>query len=302
MVNDYQSRKCSLRAVLRDPASVQLIQDAVRRCDTLWTHCLLFLKGFLLQKYEQDPERAQNLPRVDPTFVLNALRVLGGVVVNGGSVIAQQQRQEFHNFYAQHYAPAMLDEEPLTPHTHLTQILNYLSQELVVNYETNIKEHWLKHLNLFLNDGLKKRERLRLIDEGVWTVEEKKAKKTALFRELDAVKNDLLNSRNDVPVKHSHPYYHSWIDRAAFLIMPRGRTIRENDVMYDIAFSPQDYLYGMIFMGDFRETTAGQKNLKVKLLNVFPLKTSLVPRSIRIDIPPLCLSFWIGAGRTAEDP
>ena len=63
MTNDYQSRKCSLRAVLRGPASVERIQDAVRRCDTLWIHCLLFIKGFLLNKYEQDPEREQDLPR-----------------------------------------------------------------------------------------------------------------------------------------------------------------------------------------------------------------------------------------------
>ena len=182
MVNDYQSRKCSLRAVLRDPASVQLIQDAVRRCDTLWTHCLLFLKGFLLQKYVQDPERAHNLPLVDQTFVLNALRVVGGVQLHGGSETAQQQRQDFHEFFVQHYAPTMLDEEPLTPHTNLTQILVYLSQELVVCYENNVKQHWLQHLNLFLNDGLNKRERLRIIDDGEGSVADKKASKTALFR------------------------------------------------------------------------------------------------------------------------
>jgi len=93
-----------------------------------------------------------------------------------------------------------------------------------------------------------------------------------------------MNSRNEVPyVKQSPAKYHAWIDRASFFIMPRGRTLRQNDVMYDIACSPQDYLYGMIYMGDFRETQAGLTNSKVKLLSVFPLKTSLVPRSIRID-------------------
>ena len=161
MTNDYQSRKCSLRAVLRGPASVERIQDAVRRCDTLWIHCLLFIKGFLLNKYEQDPERARDLPQVDPTFVLNALRTVAGVRVNGGSRSAQGQRQDLRDFYVQHYAPTMPPEEPLTPATHLTQILVYLSKELVVDYENNIKQHWLQHLNLFLNDGLQKKEMLR---------------------------------------------------------------------------------------------------------------------------------------------
>jgi len=141
MTNDYQSRKCSLRAVLRGPASVERIQDAVRRCDTLWIQCLLFIKGFLLNKYEQDPEREQDLPRVDPTFVLNALRAVAGVRVNGGSRSAQEQRQDLRDFYVQHYAPTMPPEEPLTPATHLTQILVYLSKELVVDYENNIKQH-----------------------------------------------------------------------------------------------------------------------------------------------------------------
>ena len=288
MVNDFQSRKCALRAVLRDAASVPLIQDAVRRCDSLWTHGLLFIKGFLLKKYEQDPERAHPFPRVDTTFVLNALRVVGGVHVQGGSEIAQQQRQEFYEFFIEDYAPTKPAQEAFTPQTNVTQILNYLSQELVVDYDNNVKQHWLQHFNHFLEDGLNKRERLKRIDDGEGTVAEKKASKTALFRELDAVKTDIMNSRNEPPyVKQSLPYYHAWIDRAAYLIMPRGRLIRENDVMYDIACSPQDYLYGMVFMGDFRETTAGLKNLKVKLLNVFPLKTSLVPRSIRIDTTSL---------------
>ena len=287
---DYQSRKCSLRAVLRDPASRERIQDAVRRCDTLWTHCLLFIKGFLLQKYEDDPGRLQPFPKVTRDFVMNAMRAVAGIQVNGGNEIAQQQRQDFHNFFVQHYAPTMPPEEPLTPHTNLTQVINYLSQELVTCYENNIKEHWVKHLNKFLNDALKKKQKLRTIDDGDGSPEEKKAAKTALLQQFDAVKRDLLNSRNDVPhVKQSPAQYHDWIDQAAFLIMPLGRTLQQNNVMYDIACSPQDYLYGMIFMGDFREIDAGLTNSKVKLLSVFPLKTSLVPRSIRIDSTSLLI-------------
>lgn len=87
---DYQSRKCSLRAVLRDPASVERIQDAVRRCDTLWTHCLLFIKGFLLQKYEEDPERTQPFPKVTRDFVMNAMRAVAGIQVDGGNTRTSQ--------------------------------------------------------------------------------------------------------------------------------------------------------------------------------------------------------------------
>ena len=154
MVNNFQSRKCSLRAVLPGNVSVDRIQRAVLRCDTLWTHCLLFLKGFLLHKYEQDPEREQPFPQVNSVFVLNAFKVVAGRQVNGGNVVAQQQRQEFQEFFDQQYAPTMPPEEGFTATDNLTQILNYMAQEVVVCYETNMKQHWLKHLKLFVNDLL----------------------------------------------------------------------------------------------------------------------------------------------------
>ena len=59
--NDYQAKKSSLRAILRDDENaadtVEKIRNAVLMCDRLWTHCLLFLKGYMLQKYENDPQR-----------------------------------------------------------------------------------------------------------------------------------------------------------------------------------------------------------------------------------------------------
>ena len=90
--NDYQAKKSSLRAILRDDENaadtVEKIRNVVLMCDRLWTHCLLFLKGYMLQKYENDPQRENTLPKVDVKLVFNIFRTLVGLTAEIGNQIA----------------------------------------------------------------------------------------------------------------------------------------------------------------------------------------------------------------------
>jgi len=287
---EFQSKKSSLRAILRKDGpdvdeTVEKIQTAVDMCDRLWTHGLLFIKAFLLKKYEDDRGRVRPFPIVNEKFTLNALRVLAGIRPDKGDDISIQQKQEFHDFFTQHYRATMPQGEPVMTMKNMTSVMSYLSQEMVVCYETNIKQHWMKHVTRYVNDAHRKTERTRQINEGDGTAAEKKALRVALYHELDAVRNDLVNSRNDIPyAKQSLLEYHNWINTAAAFIMPMNqRIVLNNNVMYDIAAAPQDYLYGMVYMGDYRGVRAALNLTSVKLLSVFPLNTSLTPRSIRLD-------------------
>ena len=292
MPDEYQSKKCSLGAILRNDneynaENMEKIQKAVKMCDRLWTHCLLFIKAFLLKKHDEDRRREETFPKVDNKFVLNALRVLAGIRVDKGDAISQQQKGEFHNFFVEYYRDTMPPEEPAMSMKNMTQIMAYLSQEVVVCYETNIKRNWQKHLTLFVNDAHRKMARTRAINEGDGTAAEKKAARTELFHELEAVKRDLMNSRNEIPYpngRDSLERYHEWIDDTARIIMPpMNRLVQNDNVMYDVAAAPQDYLYGMICMGEFRQDRAALDGYHATLLNVLPMKTSITPRSIRLD-------------------
>ena len=285
MVNLFQSKKCSLRAILRNDGLrdagdvITIIQKTVLKCDRIWTHGLLFIKAFLLKRFD---EHVVPFPIVDAAFVFNAFRVLAGANVESGTPIAREQKQQLRNFYDAFYEATIPNAEPPMDMSYLGQILNYMSQEVVVIYENNVKQHWEKHLQLFVNDAHGKAEQCRAIDAGDGTVAVKKARKTALYRELEAIKTDIMNSRNPAPYqKRSPPGFHDWIYRAANQIMPVRNVV--NNVHYDIAAKPSEYLRGMIFMGKGRERKAASTKVKIKLLSVFPLNTSLVPRSIRID-------------------
>jgi hypothetical protein len=236
-----------------------------------------------LQQYDQNVEI---FPIVDAAFVFNAFRVLAGVNIEIGTPIARQQKEQFRNFYDQFYAATIPDDEPPMNMKYVGQILNYMSQELVVCYENNIKQHWEKHLKLFIQDAHGLAEQCRAIDAGDGTVAEKKDRKTTLYRELEQVQKDIMNSRNEQPYDKCSPEgYHAWIYQAALEIMPERDV--QNNVLYDIAAAPHEYLRGMIYMGQYRENKAADNGVKVKLMNVFPLNTSLVPRNIRIDTTTL---------------
>ena len=139
---EFKSKKSSLRAILRKDGpdvdeTVVKIQRAVDMCDRLWSHGLLFIKAFLLKKYEDDRDRNRPFPIVDDKFTLNALRVLAGIRPDKGDPISMQQKQDFHQFYTQHYSATMPQGEPNMTMKNMTQVMAYLSQEMVVCYETN---------------------------------------------------------------------------------------------------------------------------------------------------------------------
>jgi hypothetical protein len=290
--NDYQAKKCSLRAILRDDENaaqtVEIIRNTVHMCDRLWTHCLLFLKGYMLQKYEnQDPQRQNPFPKVDDKLVLNIFRTLVGSNPGVGDDETQQQKQDLRAFFQNHYQATMHEppeHEPALSMTNLTQACVYLSKEVVTCYEKNIVYHWRKHISRFVETAHDKKGRLDIIAAGDGTAAEKREQRASLNNELNSVCWDLINSKNpnlDYE-KQSLAQYHDWIDEKAEFIMPPNRNVQQN-VFYDIKASPEDYLYGMIYMGDFIETRAAVYNYNVKLLTAFPLKTQIVPRSIRFD-------------------
>ena len=289
--NNFQSKKCSLRAILRNndaDQTVERIKGAVLMCNQLWTHCLFFVKAFLLFKFEEslrnEPGRERSFPTVNEKFVLNAFRILARVRVGKGDDVAQEQKRQFSAFFEAHYQGTMDQDEPAMSMTHMTQLFTYLSQEVATCYDENIKKNWKRHLQLYVNDAWGKHNRMNAINNGDGSAAEKRQRRTVLHNEFNFIVQDIMNARNDNYVKRSLHVYHAWIDNQVASIMPPGnRNVRNNNVMYDIVVAPQDYLYGMIYMSDARQTIAAARGYNVKLLSVFPLKTSMVPRSIRLD-------------------
>ena len=79
----------------------------------------------------------------------------------------------------------------------------------------------------------------------------------------------------------SHSIYHNWVNRQKQLITPNKITYKENDIVYDLKCNPFDYFGCMIFMMKQIE------NEQQKIYNVFPMRTEIIPKHIRIDTTTL---------------
>jgi hypothetical protein len=114
------------------------------------------------------------------------------------------------------------------------------------------------------------------------TKEAKKANLKALNEDINQVYEDLLNARTKGVHRTSNERYHAWIENHSQHILP-DRATDTNGIGYDIACHPLEYFQGMMYMTRFIENDASTKDENVKLLNIFPMSTSLTPRHFVMD-------------------
>ena len=100
-----------------------------------------------------------------------------------------------------------------------------------------------------------------------------------LCNELRKIKNDLLNV--DTVIFTSNSYYHKWIKEQKQHALPFKKKFEKNSIYYDLKCSPMDYLPCMVYMMKQVETEMESIN------NVFPLRSEITPKYIRIDTTTL---------------
>ena len=96
--------------------------------------------------------------------------------------------EEFEKFYQEHYKN--LNYENKINGSYLSQILNSMAVDMLTNIENNIKLHFIKYLNRFVNSSYKKQnnELLEKCEKGTKTKLRKE-----LNKDLYEIKQDLLN-------------------------------------------------------------------------------------------------------------
>jgi len=276
------------------------------RVSRIWTHTLQFLKAYYLHAYEMKREAmdVENpVPAVDETpmvitqkLVTNIMRTITIRDARGRapSQEAAEQLGLLRTFYEDHYRGTIPDDEPPISNVHLTQIEEYLSKEVVTAFDNNIKANFLKCLQRFVNYAHAQHttDALKAIDENVdYTGDEKKAERTQVYTNLKYVAKDIMMSRSNVdgadpPDKTSPAVFHPFIELHAKYIVPNRQT-HTKGYCYDIAASPMDYFHGMIYMTDYMETAASLKDENKKLMNVFPMSSSMAPRHFVLDTTSL---------------
>ena len=163
-------------------------------------------------------------------------------------------RKKFELFYDEHYPSGHIN--PIS-YKNMNTILDYLGIDILTCYETNIKQHYVEYVERFVNVIFQKKQRIQSLS---------KDEASAFVNMLRKVKNKILNGEEVPEEVQSH----------LSKIIPQ-RTFEKNSIRYDIHCHPQDYLPGMIYMMKYIEST------EASVFNVFPLRTDIVPKYIRID-------------------
>ena len=251
-----------------------ILQDAVYRTNKIIIHTYNFIKLYILYLYEKN----EDLPIIDKMFVKIITRIVSTRNDKRGGKPNQKYLEitnELIKFYNEYYRKS-IDEIDITNDDKLASILSYECEKIVTCIDTNIKEHFIDHFRRLINIKFNLKDKISKINSNKkLTLDAKKELRNKIYEEFRNIKNDILNVENDE--LSSPEKYHGWIEKNKYSIIPEKESYSKNSVYYDVKCSPQDYLKGMIFINK------KLNKLKMKLFNVLPLKTRIIPGYVTID-------------------
>ena len=275
----FKSIKTSLKSVLKHPEiNTKILNDAVVRANKMVIHTLQFLKLYLLYYYEKNNS---TLPVINEELINNSMKVVCGEKTEKRGKPAKNETIEMKNmlttFYNDHYLP-LTQNDPIN-YTGLNTVMDYLKEDIMTMYENNIQLHYVEYVERYVNVVWKKNMIVEKIRKMYKTKKERETKIRILCNELRKIKNDLLNVVN---IKYtSKSYYHNWVTEQKQNILPNKTNYEKDSIYYDLKCSPIDYFPCMIFMMKYVEDEEESVN------NVFPLRSQILPKYIRLDTTTL---------------
>ena len=275
----FKSIKTSLKSVLKHPEiNTKILNDAVVKSNKIVIHTLQFLKLYLLHYYENNN---QTLPVISKELINNSMKVVCGEKIEKRGKPAKNETIEMKdiltNFYNQHYLP-LTQNDPID-YAGLNTVLDYLKEDVITMYENNIQLHYVEYVERYVNVVWKKKMIIDKIRKLGKTQKERETRVRNLCTELRKIKKDLLNV-DGKPYQSNH-HYHKWIAEQKQHILPNRTKIEKNSIMYDLKCKTMEYLPCMIFMMKQVENDGESIN------NVFPLRSEIAPKYIRLDTTTL---------------
>jgi hypothetical protein len=200
------------------------------------------MKLYLLHHLEQH----STLPTINEEFINACMKIICIEKATGRppKPETKELKEKLTQFYCSHFQPFILQEE--LEYTHLNQVLNYLTIDILTMYENNIKLHYVEYIERYVNAVWKKKFLISKIRKLNFTKKEKDTRINNLCNQLRKVKNDILNTDNTKYTSHS--MYHSWITQQKQIITPNKSSYKKNNMIYDLMCCSMDYFPCMIRM------------------------------------------------------
>ena len=169
----YRTIKCSLKSIVKDNLDQTKLFDACYRTHQIVIHTYQFLRLWVLHKYHSN----QNIPIITDDTIKMTFKALikdsKGPKPKGSNL---ELYNEFIKFYDEEYKD--LNYSVKLDGKNLSQILNYMSIDILTNIENNIKLHFVKYVKRFVNSCFKNQNN-KLLEKC------EKGTKTKLRKELN---------------------------------------------------------------------------------------------------------------------
>jgi hypothetical protein len=242
--------KTSLKSISLKPETILTINKYCKNLNLITIHTYQFLRLYLLHKYHTN----QELPTIDSTFIEHIIKT----VAVGDKRGRKFTDEELSAFYETHYKQTIQGDK--LSYSKYGNTIGYTATSVLTCFENNIKEHFAKRLQRFINISF---------ETDIMSKEEKQE----LYKQTKLIWSDLIyNTDTSIGI------YKEWKDTHKSFLIPKD--VKKN-VHYDLECQPHHYIFPMIYM-----------NLKLeendkKRFQFCPLRTSLIPKYMTMDTKTL---------------
>jgi len=307
---DYmKTNKNNIMNVINYSAHINIINDIVVKVNKIVIHTYQFLKLYLIHLYDNK----KDFPIINEDFIGYIFMVLTIRKCGSGGYTDStmpKQLKELTKFYNEYYKPLTINDE-IIYYDKLNYVLAYEAIDIEKNINVNISEHFIQHLNKYINITLEVKEKRDQITKDNKDLKIRKEKHKELTQEINKVKKDLTNF-NEL---ESDKKYHKWILEQRKLIYRNKNEFEEDNIVYDLKAYPQDYLKSMFYIcgelekvynqikkhnESIKEDDEEKMKKQIRLFNVIPLRTNIIQKSICLDSCGLINNFLDKTLKTDE--
>ena len=287
---DYmKTNKDNIKNVLKDPNILPIINDLVNRTNKIVIHAYQFIKLYCIFLYENELK----FPVIDKEFICDVFKVLTIRLCGSGGYTEDnmpEQLQELTEFYREHYSNTISNNETIY-YDKLSYILPYEAIDMITNINNNIQEHFIDHLNKYVNIVFNVKEKsAKITTENKDKIIRKQLHKQ-LYDEIGKVKKDLMHF-GDLT---SDEKYHKWIIQERVKLYPNKTRFDNDNIYYDLKSNTQEFLHSMfhisIELEKLNELRIQNEEKQIRLFNVLPLRTNIISKNICIDTCGLISNF-----------
>ena len=235
--------------------NMNILQNAIIRTNSITSKTYFLLRTWILKKYHDNLDIPNITEDTISMCMKSILKSSPGQKPKGNNLLLLNEFKKLHNF-------------ELEDGSNLSSVLDYYTTTMITSIENNIKLHFFDYIKRFVNSYFK-----HLYKDEI----ENKDFKKQLYKEINLVKNDIINNTLTCNNK-----YHIWLNENRYKIVPEHFDI---SYYYDIKITPYKYLKHMIFM------CLELEKIERKSFQFFPIQTNSISRHIQIDTKGLVELF-----------